>query len=258
MGNTTVLRQVEVASLDELVGKSDFDFYPQELAERYHAEDQEIIRSEQGLYEHEGPTVDQGEERWVSTTKVPLRDPLGRVFGLVGMGRDITARKQSELALQRRALQLQTAAEVSRAASSVLDLDPLIQQAVDLIRERFELYYVGLFLVDEQGMTAIFPEAGPLADSIKWRDAAQPHTHIIRHLPGPSGTTRDGEGVFWQIQQAADAVRIYRYQYRGAGEAQGSGLRVPDASRARHLCAGGNSGEQKIARGHIYSKSCDH
>jgi len=49
--------------------------------------------------------------------------------------------------LERRNLQLRTAAEVSRAASSILDPDVLIQQVVDLIRERFDLYYVGLFLV---------------------------------------------------------------------------------------------------------------
>jgi len=53
--------------------------------------------------------------------------------------------------LERRAIQLQTAAEVSRAASSILDLDELIQQVVDLLGDRFELYYAGLFLVDESG-----------------------------------------------------------------------------------------------------------
>lgn len=56
--------------------------------------------------------------------------------------------------LERRALQLQTAAEVSRAAGSLLDLDALIQQVVDLVQERFDLYYVGLFLVDELGRWA--------------------------------------------------------------------------------------------------------
>ena len=50
--------------------------------------------------------------------------------------------------LERRAIQLQAAAEVSRAVSSILDPDELIQQVVDLIRERFDLYYAGLFLVD--------------------------------------------------------------------------------------------------------------
>lgn len=56
--------------------------------------------------------------------------------------------------LQARATQLQTAAEVSQAASSLLDLTILLPQAVELIRERFELYYVGVFLVDEPGRWA--------------------------------------------------------------------------------------------------------
>ena len=52
--------------------------------------------------------------------------------------------------LQQRAVQMLTAAQVSHATSSVLDLDVLLQQSVNLIRERFGLYYVGLFLVDER------------------------------------------------------------------------------------------------------------
>jgi DNA-binding LacI/PurR family transcriptional regulator/GAF domain-containing protein len=57
--------------------------------------------------------------------------------------------------VERRALQLQTAAEVSRATSSILNLDELLPQAVELICDRFNLYYVGLFLVDETGQWAI-------------------------------------------------------------------------------------------------------
>jgi GAF domain-containing protein len=44
---------------------------------------------------------------------------------------------------------LQTAAEISRAANSILDLDRLINTSVNLIRDQFDFYYVGLFLVDE-------------------------------------------------------------------------------------------------------------
>lgn len=52
---------------------------------------------------------------------------------------------------QSRSTQLQTAAEVSRAASSILDPNPLIEQTVNLIRDRFDLYYVGVFLIDDKG-----------------------------------------------------------------------------------------------------------
>jgi PAS domain S-box-containing protein len=50
---------------------------------------------------------------------------------------------------QYRSDRLQTAAEVSRAASSILDVDGLITTSVNLIRDQFDFYYVGLFLVDE-------------------------------------------------------------------------------------------------------------
>jgi len=50
---------------------------------------------------------------------------------------------------------LQAAADVARATTSVLDPDELLRQTVDLIRERFDLYYVGLFLVDEERRFAV-------------------------------------------------------------------------------------------------------
>jgi GAF domain-containing protein len=56
--------------------------------------------------------------------------------------------------LQKRTLQLQTAVLISQAAASVLEPDELVQQTVSLIRERFNLYYVSLFLVDQSGQWA--------------------------------------------------------------------------------------------------------
>ena len=52
---------------------------------------------------------------------------------------------------QRRAVQLQTAAEVSRTIGAILDPAELIQQVVELVRERFDLYYAGLFLLEDGG-----------------------------------------------------------------------------------------------------------
>ncbi|MDW8327347.1 MAG: GAF domain-containing protein, partial [Anaerolineales bacterium] len=60
---------------------------------------------------------------------------------------------------QRRAQQLITAAEVSRAATTLLDEHELLQRTVELIHERFQLYYVGLFLVDESGRWAVLRHA---------------------------------------------------------------------------------------------------
>lgn len=61
--------------------------------------------------------------------------------------------------LERRAVQLATAADVGRAAASILELEPLTQRVVQLVRERFDLYYAGLFLLDDAGEYAVL-EAG--------------------------------------------------------------------------------------------------
>ena len=53
--------------------------------------------------------------------------------------------------VEKRALQFQAITQVSQTTSSILDLDALTQRVVDVIQERFDLYYVGLFLTDQTG-----------------------------------------------------------------------------------------------------------
>ena len=99
LANLAVARQMGFSSTDEIIGKTDFDLFPPELAARYHAEEEEMVRSGKELFNHEGPTVDaskRGKNRWVSTTKVILRDSRGQVTGFIGVGRDITERKRME------------------------------------------------------------------------------------------------------------------------------------------------------------------
>jgi PAS domain S-box-containing protein len=287
VSNTAHVRFLGATTLDEVVGKSVFELFPQELAAQYYADDQEVIQAGQPLLRREERSVDQaGNPVWLLTTKVPLQDSDGEIVGLVGIARDITERKEAEealrvseerfalatqgandgiwdwdiqdnslywsprlkellgyaddelevdfdtfesylhpddrervgaaleahlkdrvtydveerlrtkpgeyrwfrargqalwdeagnsirmtgsvtditerkqaeaereqllTALEYRSAQLQTAAEVSRAGGSILDPNELIQQVVDLVGKRFDLYYAGLFLVDETG-----------------------------------------------------------------------------------------------------------
>lgn len=57
--------------------------------------------------------------------------------------------------LEKRLFQLRTASEISQKVSSILDPDILIQQVADLLKERFDLYYVGIFLIDNTREYAI-------------------------------------------------------------------------------------------------------
>ncbi|MDR3674261.1 MAG: PAS domain S-box protein [Acidobacteriota bacterium] len=85
----------------EAVGKTDFDFHTPEHAQEAWRDEQEIIRTGLPLVNKEEKIVRQdGRVTWVSTTKMPLRDPNGNIIGTFGVSRDITQRKQAEEALK--------------------------------------------------------------------------------------------------------------------------------------------------------------
>jgi diguanylate cyclase (GGDEF)-like protein/PAS domain S-box-containing protein len=86
------------------VGRTDFDFFTDEHAAQALRDEQEIIRTGQPLVNvEEKETLTNGEFRWVSTTKLPLRDRQGNIVGTCGISRDVTERKKAEEQLQHRA-----------------------------------------------------------------------------------------------------------------------------------------------------------
>ncbi len=134
-------------------------------------------------------TRDSNPDSWINTGIALLFVALVLIFSIgylvQGLTRSISAleetlagerqlaedlqRQQAELAdrssdLERRVLQIRTAAEISRAVGTILDPQELLQRVAELIRERFDLYYVGVFLVDDRGryatLTAGTGEAG--------------------------------------------------------------------------------------------------
>jgi PAS domain S-box-containing protein len=99
--NKTHLRYLGLSSMDEVIGKTDFDLFPKEMAARFYADEQAVIQSGQPLINHEELTQDlpSGNSMWAATTKVPLRDDTGKILGIVGVTHDLTRRKRMEEAL---------------------------------------------------------------------------------------------------------------------------------------------------------------
>lgn len=88
--------------MEDVLGKTDLDTYPLELAKAYWALDQSVIDTGKAIFNREEPGLDpEGKPAWLLSSKVPLRDGQGKVTGLVGIGRDITERKRSEESLQK-------------------------------------------------------------------------------------------------------------------------------------------------------------
>jgi PAS domain S-box-containing protein len=82
-------------TMEDILGKTDLETYPPELAEEYWAIDRRVMDSGISILNREEPGLDsQGNPVWILSSKVPLRDSQGRVIGLVGVGRDITELKR--------------------------------------------------------------------------------------------------------------------------------------------------------------------
>jgi len=86
---------------EQAVGKTDFDFFTEKHARQTYEDERRVMRTGEALVgiEEWKPWPD-GRETWVSTTKVPLRDPDGNIVGTFGISRDITDRKRAEQALR--------------------------------------------------------------------------------------------------------------------------------------------------------------
>jgi len=95
LANAAQVKLLGKKQITDLLGKTDFDIYPRDLAERYYADERRVLSTGKPLLDREEPGLDQsGNPICVSTTKIALHDEKGRIVGLLGIGRDITERRK--------------------------------------------------------------------------------------------------------------------------------------------------------------------
>jgi PAS domain S-box-containing protein len=114
----------KVRSPDDLIGRSDTDFFAPEHAQEAFADEQRIIRSGQPvLGKMEKESWPDGHVSWALTSKWPLQNETGETIGTFGISKDVTAIKETEAKLERMHKQLMDAslhAGMAEVASSVL------------------------------------------------------------------------------------------------------------------------------------------
>ena len=128
----------------DILGHTDADFLPAELAARFRATEIQVMAGEEYSAWEDTIHFPDGRTRTVVTNMVAFHDGQGKVCGLVGIGRDITARKQAELALRQNEEELHTSRE---------NLETLIEAIPDVI---FLKDGQGRWLVVNEGAKTLF------------------------------------------------------------------------------------------------------
>lgn len=136
---------------EDMLGKTFHEFLPKEIADVFLAQVQTALKEEKVQFEYELDTA--GQPVWFLATLTKLDDQ-----SVFWVARDITERKKSEEAIQRRNQYLAVSAEIGKLVTSILDLNTIFARAVSLISERFNVYHAAIFIVEETGFNAVFKE----------------------------------------------------------------------------------------------------
>ena len=146
IANKAAARRIGLAGVDEMIGKNDFELHPPETAQQYFADEQRIIQSGQPLIDKEEYVIDaSGEKTWILTTKIPLRNEKGAILGLVGVSRDITARRLAD------ALRNGQAKILEMIATSA-PLETVLEHLVRLVESQLTGTFGSIMLLDEDGL----------------------------------------------------------------------------------------------------------
>jgi PAS domain S-box-containing protein len=161
VANKTVASLMGVKSPEDLIGKTDFDFFAHDLAAKYYEDEQKIIQSGQAIVNEEEPTFDArtGKAGWLLTSKVPWRDRQGKIAGIMGMGRDITQFKQIQDALAAANRELE--ARVESRTHELSQSKAKLERASEFYRSTLEQ------------ITSVVQQGGARIELLKYLEQAQ-------------------------------------------------------------------------------------
>jgi len=151
LANRSDLKNMKCEKEEDAIGKTDFDFFPKEIAEVFYADDLKVIKDGQTIINREEYFLDNnGNKNWLLTSKIPFYDQSGNIIGLIGMGHNITDRKRSELVHEA----LYEISETAHSASDMYTLYSKIHAVVGTLMSS-KNFYIALY--DEKSGMLSFP-----------------------------------------------------------------------------------------------------
>jgi len=177
----------------EIIGRTDMDFFPAEIAAKLARHDRRVIQKNCAVTQEEKFPMN-GAERHFTVVKSPIRDGNGEVIGVVGIAHDITERKQAEMALKYRLKMKELVATIS---SRFVNVDP------SNLLEAFgpALQTIGEFDQVDRCYIRTFTEDGRFGVGYRWAKGGQPlYRNMEEGLPISE--------VPWMMEQLVDQKRL--------------------------------------------------
>jgi diguanylate cyclase (GGDEF)-like protein/PAS domain S-box-containing protein len=130
----------------DMIGLTDFDIHPPEVAQKFRQVEQSVLESGQPLIDAEEFVVNaSGTVKWLSSTKVPLRNAQNEIFGLVGIARDITARKQADVLRSGQA-------NILEMIATSAPLENVLDSLMRLVESQLKGIFGSVLLLDKDGI----------------------------------------------------------------------------------------------------------
>jgi PAS domain S-box-containing protein len=157
--NRNWAQSAQLESPESVIGKTDYDLLPPELAKEFRAKDRLILATNQPELHQIAVKYrpgENGEKIWLDINKIPMQDSQGKIIGLLGVLEDITERKIAEEALQ---------AEREKSEKLLLNILPQaiaekLKQGTIAIAEQFDL--ASILFADIVGFTSLAARMSPI------------------------------------------------------------------------------------------------
>jgi PAS domain S-box-containing protein len=165
LANQKLAQVHHLKSPEEILGKSDHDYYPEKLADKYFRDEQEIMKSGKPMINQEELSMDErGNDIFLASTKIPLKNKDGDIIGIVGIGRDITHHIRAETRLVERSENLENVNKLLEEKQEEIthQSEELLSQAENLMHANQDLEKLTIAVSETDNVVIIMDAEGNL------------------------------------------------------------------------------------------------